>query len=83
MDLGGRSTRCATGRVLPLIAFLIFSVIVYLPMHLWVGDSAWFEPDGFPLPIQTSRILLYLGYFLVGVGIGAIDLQLGHLRGER
>jgi hypothetical protein len=58
-------------------AFLIFSIAVYLPMRLWVGDAAWFEPDGFPLPIQTSRVLLYSGYFLVGVGIGAIDLKSG------
>jgi surface polysaccharide O-acyltransferase-like enzyme len=59
------------------IAFLIFSVIVYLPMRLWVGDAAWFEPHGYPLPIQTSRILLYSGYFLAGVGIGAMDLRSG------
>ena len=58
-------------------AFLTFSVIIYLPMHLWVGDATWFEPDGFPLPIQTSRIFLYCGYFLVGVGIGAMDLKSG------
>jgi surface polysaccharide O-acyltransferase-like enzyme len=57
--------------------FLVFSVIVYVPMRLWVGDAAWFEPDGFPLPIQTSRILLYSGYFLAGVGIGAMDLRVG------
>ncbi len=62
---------------LAFAAFLTFSVIVYLPMHLWAGDSAWLEPDGFPLPIQTSRIFLYSGYFLVGVGIGAIDLKSG------
>ncbi len=59
------------------VGFLMFSVIVYLPMHLWVGDAAWFEPDGFPLPIQTSRIFLYFGYFLIGVGIGAMDLRSG------
>ena len=60
-----------------LVAFLLFSVIVYVPMHLGVGDAAWFEPDGFPLPIQTSRIFLYSGYFLIGVGIGAMDLRSG------
>jgi len=60
-----------------LVGFLVFSVIVYVPMRLWVGDAAWFEPDGFPLPIQTSRILLYSGYFLAGVGIGAMDLRVG------
>jgi len=59
------------------VGFLIFSVTVYVPMHLWVGDAAWFEPDGFPLPIQTSRIFLYSGYFLTGVGIGAMDLRSG------
>jgi surface polysaccharide O-acyltransferase-like enzyme len=60
------------------IAFLIFSVIVYLPMRLYFGDAAWYELDGkYPLPIQTSRIFLYSGYFLVGVGIGAADLRSG------
>jgi len=59
------------------VGFLIFSCIVYVPMRLWVGDAAWFEPGGYPLPIQTSRIFLYFGYFLIGVGIGAIDLKSG------
>lgn len=59
------------------VAFLIFSIIIYLPMRLYVGDAAWFEPGGYPLPIQTSRIFLYLGYFFVGVGIGAMDLRSG------
>jgi surface polysaccharide O-acyltransferase-like enzyme len=60
------------------IAFLIFSVIVYLPMRLYFGDAAWYELDNkYPLPIQTSRIFLYSGYFLVGVGIGATDLRSG------
>jgi surface polysaccharide O-acyltransferase-like enzyme len=62
---------------LAFVAFLTFSVIIYLPMHLRFGDSAWLEPDGFPLPIQTSRIFLYSGYFLVGVCIGAMDLKSG------
>ncbi len=59
-------------------AFLIFSIIVYTPMRLYFGDAAWYELDNFyPLPIQTSRIFLYSGYFLVGVGIGATDLRAG------
>jgi peptidoglycan/LPS O-acetylase OafA/YrhL len=57
--------------------FLIFSIAVYLPMRLIFGDAAWLEPYGFPLPIQTSRILLYAGYFLFGVGLGAADLRGG------
>ncbi len=59
------------------VAFAIVSVMIYLPLHLIFGDSAWFEPDGFPLPIQTSRVLLYAGYFFVGVGIGATNLRAG------
>jgi peptidoglycan/LPS O-acetylase OafA/YrhL len=57
--------------------FLIFSIAVYLPMRLVFGDAAWLEPYGFPLPIQTSRILLYAGYFFFGVGLGAADLRGG------
>jgi peptidoglycan/LPS O-acetylase OafA/YrhL len=63
-------------------AFLAVSVVVYLPMHLIFGDTSWLEPDGFPLPIQTSRILLYAGYFLVGVGIGVVSLRDGILSEE-
>jgi surface polysaccharide O-acyltransferase-like enzyme len=59
------------------IAFMIFSVAIYLPMRLYFSDGAWLEPGGYPLPIQTSRILLYLGYFLFGVGVGALDLRGG------
>jgi hypothetical protein len=57
--------------------FLIFSVVIYLPMRLEFGDASWLEPGGYPLPIQTSRILLYAGYFFLGVGIGATDLKAG------
>ena len=46
------------------VAFLIFSIIIYLPMRLIFGDSSWLVPGHYPLPIQTSRIRLYAGYFL-------------------
>ena len=65
--------------MLAFVAFLGFSVAVYLPMRLAFGDASWLEPGGFPLPIQTSRILLYAGYFFVGVGLGAHDLRAGLL----
>jgi surface polysaccharide O-acyltransferase-like enzyme len=64
------------------VAFLAFSVAVYIPMRLIIGDMSWLEPDGFPLPIQTSRILLYAGYFLIGVGIGVVNLRAGILSEE-
>lgn len=59
------------------VVFLVFSVAIYLPMHMAFGDGSWLEPDGFPLPIQTSRIFLYAGYFFTGVGIGAVSLRAG------
>jgi peptidoglycan/LPS O-acetylase OafA/YrhL len=61
------------------VLFLIFSVATYLPMHLAFGDVSWLEPGRFPLPIQSSRILLYAGYFFVGIGVGAVDLRTGLL----
>jgi len=61
------------------VVFLTFSIMVYLPMHLIFGDSSWLEPGHYPFPIQTSRILLYAGYFLTGVGVGAVSLRSGVL----
>ncbi len=60
-------------------AFVVVSIVSYLPMHLWFGDGAWFEPGHYPFPVQTSRILLYPAYFFTGVGIGAIGLRVGIL----
>jgi hypothetical protein len=60
-------------------AFLLFSIAIYLPMHLVFGDSSWLAAGHYPLVIQTSRILLYAGYFLVGVAIGAVNLRGGLL----
>jgi hypothetical protein len=68
------------GRAMTAFAvFLLFSTVTYLPMHMVVGDGAWLEPGGYPLPIQTSRIFLYAGYFFLGVGIGATYLRTGLL----
>jgi hypothetical protein len=66
----------------PMTAFVVFlmsSIMVYLPMHLIFGDSSWLEPGHYPFPIQTSRILLYAGYFFTGVGVGAVSLRSGML----
>jgi Acyltransferase family len=58
---------------------LAFSIVIYLPMRLMFGDSDWLLPGHYPLPIQTSRILLYAGYFFAGVGVGAAGLRAGVL----
>ncbi len=71
-------------RYRPMTAFAVFlivSIAAYLPMHLAFGDINWLELGRFPLPIQTSRILLYTAYFFtgVGVGVGAVSLRVGLL----
>ena len=65
--------------VAAFVAFLVFSIAVYLPLRLMFGDGSWLEPWGYPLPIQTSRILLYTGYFFAGIGVGAVGLRAGLL----
>jgi len=61
------------------VAFLIISVASYMPLHLAFGDGSWLVPGRYPLPIQTSRILLYPAYFFTGVGIGMVSLRFGLL----
>ena len=47
-------------------------MVIYLPMRLIFDASSWLVPGHYPLPIQTSRILLYAGYFCVGVAVGEV-----------
>ena len=61
------------------LAFLVFTIVIYLPMRLIFGDSSWLVPGHYPLPIQTSRILLYAGYFFAGVAVGTAGLRTGAL----
>jgi hypothetical protein len=63
-------------------SFLVFSIIIYLPLRVEFGDAAWLVPGHYPLPIQTSRILLYIGYFFTGVAVGALSLRGGILAEE-
>jgi surface polysaccharide O-acyltransferase-like enzyme len=60
-------------------AFLVISIATYLPMRLAFGEVSWLEFGLFPLPIQTSRVLLYTAYFLFGVGAGVVGLRAGLL----
>lgn len=76
----GRSISALRERpITAFVAFAILSIATYLPLHLTVGDGAWYEPGHYPFPIQTSRILLYPAYFFAGVGIGVISLKTGIL----
>ena len=57
--------------VLLFIGFLAITIAGYEPMRLAFGDASWLEISWLPLPIQTSRILLYTSYFFAGVIVGA------------
>ncbi len=59
--------------------FLAVTILAYAPLRLGFGDASWLEIGGLPLPIQTSRILLYTGYFFAGVVVGAKNLETGLL----
>jgi surface polysaccharide O-acyltransferase-like enzyme len=48
-------------------------------MRLIFDASSWLVPGDYPLPIQTSRILLYGGYFCAGVGAGEVGWSAGVL----
>ena len=62
------------------VAFLLFSIVdLSADAAGRSATAAWLEPGRYPLPIQTSRILLYAGYFFAGVGVGAADLRAGLL----
>jgi surface polysaccharide O-acyltransferase-like enzyme len=80
IDALGRLIYVARDRPMTVFGvFVIVSITAYLPMHLAFGDISWLEWDGFPLPIQTSRILLYAAAFFAGVGVGAVNLRAGLL----
>ncbi|HET7885598.1 MAG TPA: acyltransferase [Bradyrhizobium sp.] len=50
--------------------FLAASVIVYAPLEFYLGIGRWLTLG--PLAVQADRTILYLLYFFVGVGIGAV-----------
>ncbi|HLZ86249.1 MAG TPA: acyltransferase [Puia sp.] len=53
-------------------AWYILTWIVYVPAVLLVGPSVWTGIG--PFDFQVSRILLYLGYFLLGIAVGGTGL---------
>jgi surface polysaccharide O-acyltransferase-like enzyme len=61
-------------------ALLAASIVAYVPLLLYFGAARWFTLG--PTAIQASRILLYLLYFFVGVGIGAVSLDKGLLAAD-
>jgi surface polysaccharide O-acyltransferase-like enzyme len=60
-------------------AFALFSIAVYLPLRVSIGESHWSALGHYPIFIQTSRAPLYAAYFLAGVAVGAAGLRGGVL----
>jgi surface polysaccharide O-acyltransferase-like enzyme len=60
-------------------AFVLFSILIYLPLRITLGESHWSAIGHYPIFIQTSRAPLYAGYFLAGVAVGAAALRKGVL----
>src|SRR5205085_1406263 len=63
------------GRAFGLLVAL--SVVAYVPMVLVYGPMHWAAMG--PFTFQTSRVFLYLLYFLTGVAVGAHGLERGVL----
>jgi len=78
---GAYLSRLAEGARLRPFRFvaLLFalSLLVYLPPVLAVGPMHWATAG--PFAVQTSRVLHYLLYFLVGIGVGVYGLDKGLL----
>ncbi|HSS96823.1 MAG TPA: acyltransferase, partial [Terriglobales bacterium] len=67
----------------PFLFFLTLAAIsaaVYLPMELKFNAFYWLSFG--PFFVQTSRILHYFVYFLVGIGLGAYGINRGLLAAD-
>ncbi len=58
-------------------ALLIATTVVYVPVVMYFTASHWLALG--PFAIQSSRVLLYLFYFLAGCGVGAASFDRGLL----
>jgi surface polysaccharide O-acyltransferase-like enzyme len=59
------------------VSLLAISTVAYIPMALIFNSLNWSSFG--PFTFQTSRILHYLAYFLIGVGVGATGVDRGLL----
>jgi glucans biosynthesis protein C len=57
------------------IGWWLLTIILFLPLVLLFGGSAWIGIG--PFAIQLSRILLYFGYFVLGMLLGAAGTENG------
>jgi peptidoglycan/LPS O-acetylase OafA/YrhL len=59
------------------IGWFLLTWVLYVPLLILAGPSMWTGAG--PFHFQVSRILLYFGYFIVGIIIGSPGLQNGIL----
>jgi Acyltransferase family len=77
-DVLGRLTSGADRRPVVLFGLLVAaSTAVYIPLALIFNAFSWTAFG--PFTFQTSRLLHYLVYFLLGGGVGAYGLERGLL----
>jgi surface polysaccharide O-acyltransferase-like enzyme len=60
-----------------LLVLIGVSAASYFPLVFAFGPAAWTSIG--PFQVQTSRILHYLAYFIVGIGIGVAGIDRGLL----
>ncbi len=58
-----------------LLIWYLVTWILYVPLVLWVGPGTWTGIG--PFDFQLSRIILYFGYFILGILIGSPGLKYG------
>src|SRR6185437_11917283 len=56
------------------LVFLAASLVATVPMRLFIPWYAWSRLGG-PFAFQTSRLVLYLAWFLLGVSLGGENLD--------
>lgn len=63
--------------VVLIIYWFLITWILYVPMRLLFGPEGWASMG--PFDFQTSRFLLYFGYFILGTIVGTIPFDKGIL----
>jgi peptidoglycan/LPS O-acetylase OafA/YrhL len=77
----GRALAGVSRRPIPMfVTVIVVSAVTYIPMALVFTPIAWAAWG--PFTFQTSRILHYLAYFLIGVGMGAWGVNRGFLSSD-
>jgi glucan biosynthesis protein C len=57
------------------VMFLTVSLLATVPLRLFILPATWSGLGG-PLAFQTWKLLLYFGWFLLGVALGGANLEL-------